>query len=65
VHFAGWKGFISVYPAPDGDEELQQELAPYRATRATVRFPLDRPIPHHLLARMVERLLAQRRDGAS
>ena len=65
VHVAAWAGFISVYPAPEGDAAFRKELAPYRATRATVRFPLDQPLPLDLFRRLVELLLAQRREDAA
>lgn len=58
VGFAGWKRHIGLYPAPTGDEAFELEMAPYRAARATARFPLDQPIPYGLIARAAA-LLAQ------
>jgi len=52
VHFAGWKRHISVYPVPTGDEAFQQEIQPYRAGKGTLKFPLDQPIPYHLIERV-------------
>jgi uncharacterized protein YdhG (YjbR/CyaY superfamily) len=52
VYFAAWKNHISVYPVPAVDESFEQELAPYRAGRGTVRFPLDKPIPYGLIERL-------------
>lgn len=66
VHFAGWTSYLSLYPTPaeDGtDGALERELKPYRATKATARFPLDRELPLPLVARIVEALLRQREDG--
>ena len=60
VYFAGWKRHLSIYPIPDADEALEKELAPYRASKGTLRFRLHEPIPHELVAR-VAALLAQRR----
>ncbi len=62
VYFAAWKHHISVYPVPPVDESFEQELAPYRAGRGTVRFPLNKPIPYGLIERLVA-LLVQQRDG--
>jgi uncharacterized protein YdhG (YjbR/CyaY superfamily) len=59
VYFAAWKHHISVYPVPAPDESFEQELAPYRAGRGTVRFPLNKPIPYGLIERLVA-LLVQR-----
>lgn len=55
VHYAGWKKHISLYPTPD-DEDLQSELAPYAAGKGTLKFPVDQPVPHDLIARVAQRL---------
>lgn len=62
VHFAGWSSYVSVYPLPDpaADAGLEADLAAYRATRGTGRFPLDRPLPLELIARVVRALRAER-----
>lgn len=51
IYFAGWKQHISVYPIPEGDADLQRDLAPYVAAKGTLRFPLAKPIPYELLGR--------------
>lgn len=55
VHYAGWKEHVSLYPMPD-DEDLQGELAPYAAGKGTVKFPISKPVPHDLIARLARRL---------
>jgi uncharacterized protein YdhG (YjbR/CyaY superfamily) len=64
VHFAGWKSYVSLYPLPEpgaaDDADLEAELAPYRATRGTGRFPLDRPMPLELIGRVARALRAER-----
>lgn len=62
VYFAAWKRHISVYPVPALEESFERELAPYRAGRGTVRFPLNKPIPYGLIERLVA-LLVQQRNG--
>jgi len=53
LYFAGWKEHVSLYPigarllAAFGDE-----LEPYAVEKATLRFPLSRPVP----AKLVERI---------
>jgi uncharacterized protein YdhG (YjbR/CyaY superfamily) len=47
VYFAGWKHHVSIYPIPTADEAFQRELAPYKAAKGTLKFPLDQPIPAH------------------
>jgi uncharacterized protein YdhG (YjbR/CyaY superfamily) len=64
VHFAAWKHHIGMYPVPTADEAVGQELAPYVAARGTARFPLDKPVPYDLIARMVTTLVQQRMGAA-
>ena len=60
VYVAGWKHHIAVYPIPTGDETFEQELAPYRAAKGTLKFPLKQPIPYDLIERVAVLLAAQR-----
>ena len=53
VFFAGWKHHISMYPLPAGDEAFQQAIAPYKRAKGSIQFPLDKPIPYDLVARIV------------
>jgi uncharacterized protein YdhG (YjbR/CyaY superfamily) len=63
MHFAAWKHHISLYPMPAAGEALERELAPYRAAKGTVRFPLDKPIPYNLIGQLVA-LRVQQRAGS-
>jgi uncharacterized protein YdhG (YjbR/CyaY superfamily) len=56
VHFAGWKGHVSLYPMPDGDADLQRELAAYSSGKGTLKFPLTEPMPLELVRRVVAEL---------
>ena len=60
VAFAGWKKHIALYPAPSGDEDFEVAIAPYRTSRSTASFPLSKPIPYDLVARIATVLAAQR-----
>ncbi|MGH8928454.1 MAG: iron chaperone, partial [Acidimicrobiia bacterium] len=60
VYFAGWKNHLSVYPIPEVDQKLEQEMSPYRAGKGTLRFPLSEPIPYELIERVVGRLIKQK-----
>lgn len=60
VYFAGWKHHVAVYPIPSGDEAFEQELAPYRAAKGTLKFPLKQPVPFDLIERVAALLAAQR-----
>ncbi len=63
VYFAAWKHHISLYPVPTGDEAFARELAPYRAAKGTVRFPLRKPIPYDLIERLVAFRVKERLDS--
>ena len=60
VYFAGWKSHVSVYPIPEADDALERAIAPFRAAKGTLKFPLDRPIPYELIGRAAGLLAAQR-----
>lgn len=64
VFFAGFKDHISVYPAPRGNKEFQQELARYEGGKGTARFPLDEPIPLDLIRRITLFRLEEDRERA-
>ena len=54
IHFAGHAKHTAVYPAPRGSKELAKELASYGGGKGTVQFPLDEPVPHDLIKRIVD-----------
>ena len=53
IHFAAFKNHIGLYPAPRGVDEFA-ELSNYGGGKGTVQFPLDKPIPYELIARIVK-----------
>jgi uncharacterized protein YdhG (YjbR/CyaY superfamily) len=63
VHYSAWKRHLSIYPEPEGDAALTDDLAPHRAGRGTLQFRLDQPLPDALLRRIVT-VLATRRQPA-
>src|SRR5512137_1261088 len=54
VHFAAFKNHIGLYPTPSGTEKFREELSPYQTGKGSIRFPLDRPIPYDLIAKIVK-----------
>jgi uncharacterized protein YdhG (YjbR/CyaY superfamily) len=53
IYFAGWKQHYSLYPASARvAETFEKELAPYRVSKGTIRFPLSEPIPVRLIERI-------------
>ena len=53
VYFAGFKNHIGFYATPTGHEEFAEELSNYKQGKGSVQFPLNKPIPLDLIARMV------------
>jgi uncharacterized protein YdhG (YjbR/CyaY superfamily) len=54
VYFAGYKNHIGLYPAPVNSEVFKEELSRYKTGRGSVQFPLDKPLPLGLVARIVQ-----------
>lgn len=54
IHFAAYKNHIGFYPAPSGPEDFERRIAPYRAGKSSIRFPIKDPIPHVLIRTIVE-----------
>lgn len=53
VHFAAFKNHIGFYPAPSGITTFKKELEPYIKGKGTIQFPIDKPIPHTLIRKVV------------
>ena len=54
VHFAAFKNHIGLYPAPKGTEAFKKELSLYKGAKSSIRFPLDKPMPLHLIKKIVK-----------
>jgi uncharacterized protein YdhG (YjbR/CyaY superfamily) len=54
VYFAGYEKHIGFYATPTGHEKFAQELSKFKQGKGSVQFPLDKPIPFDLIARIVE-----------
>ena len=51
IYFAGWKEHYSLYPASDRlVKAFKGDLAPYKVSKGTIRFPLSEPGPAKLIA---------------
>jgi uncharacterized protein YdhG (YjbR/CyaY superfamily) len=62
IYFAGWKSFVSVYPALVADAALTEAMAPYRASKGTLQFPYGEPVPLKLIERLAK---ARAKDAAA
>ena len=54
IYFAGYKNHIGIYATPAGHTAFAKELSKYKQGRGSVQFPLDKPMPLNLIARMVK-----------
>jgi len=54
VHFSAFKSHIGFYPTPSGIEKFKKELSAYEGAKGSVKFPLDKPIPHDLITKIVK-----------
>ena len=57
IYFAGWKAHYSLYPVSDRVvSSFKKDIAPYRVSKATLRFSLAEPVPVRLIERVVRAL---------
>lgn len=55
LYFAGWRQHYSLYPANNQlVAAFNDDLAPYQVLKATIRFPLSRPVPVRLIGRIAK-----------
>ncbi len=59
VYFAAFNSHIGLYPPVSGDTRIRKAIAPYAGEKGNLRFPLDKPIPYDLIARITELRLKQ------
>ena len=54
VYFGAYPKHIGFYATPSGHIEFAKELSKYKQGKGSVQFPLDKPIPFDLIARIVK-----------
>lgn len=54
VHFAAFKNHIGFYPTPSGIEAFKKELSIYEVAKGSIKFPLGKPLPLTLIAKIVK-----------
>jgi uncharacterized protein YdhG (YjbR/CyaY superfamily) len=54
IYFAAHKNHVGLYPIIGREKDLYaRELKPYLAAKATLQFPIDRPLPLTLIKKIV------------
>jgi len=54
VYFAAYSNHIGFYPRVSGIAPFKKELSMYKGGKGTVQFPLDKPLPLDLIAKIVK-----------
>jgi uncharacterized protein YdhG (YjbR/CyaY superfamily) len=54
VYFAGYKTHVGFYATPTGHEAFEKELSVYKQGKGSVQFPLNKPMPLDLIARITK-----------
>jgi len=53
VYFAAFKKHIGFYPTAEGIAKFKDELAVYKHGKGSVQFPVNKPVPFDLIAKIV------------
>jgi uncharacterized protein YdhG (YjbR/CyaY superfamily) len=54
VYFAAYKNHIGFYATPNGHKAFEKDLSIYKQGKGSVQFPLDKPMPLDLIARITK-----------
>jgi uncharacterized protein YdhG (YjbR/CyaY superfamily) len=54
VYFCAFKNHIGFYPRISGIEAFKRELSAYKGAKGSVQFPIDKPLPLGLIAKIVK-----------
>jgi uncharacterized protein YdhG (YjbR/CyaY superfamily) len=65
IYFAGFKSHIGLYPVHADGAGFSAAMARYASGKATLKFPLDEPLPLDLIAQVVQEKLRQAKAPAT
>jgi uncharacterized protein YdhG (YjbR/CyaY superfamily) len=54
IYFAAYKNHIGFYALPSSHKKLQTHLAKYKQGKGSVQFPIDEPMPIHLISIIIK-----------
>jgi uncharacterized protein YdhG (YjbR/CyaY superfamily) len=54
VHFSAYKNHLGFYPGATALKEFANEFSKYETSKGTVKFPLDKNLPHLLITKIVK-----------
>ncbi len=58
IYFGAYKNYIGLYVMSGAREALKEELEPYITSKATLHFPLDKPLPASLIKKIIKAQVA-------
>lgn len=61
VYYAGWAEHTSIYMVTAAMQEVLARAGRTRASKATIKFPLDEPLPSRLITSLVKARVAEMR----
>ena len=53
VHFSAYEKHIGLYPTSSPIRVFANELKKYETAKGTIRFPIDKPLPWHLIRKII------------
>ncbi|MGQ2984947.1 iron chaperone [Flavobacterium sp.] len=65
VHFAAFTSHLGFYALPSGNKEFQEELSKYKTGKGSIQFPLNEPMPHALIEKIVKFRVAENLEKAA
>jgi uncharacterized protein YdhG (YjbR/CyaY superfamily) len=54
IYMAAYPKHVSIYPLRAGSTLFDKELKPYHSGTATIKFPLNKPIPWELVRKIID-----------
>lgn len=64
VYFGGFTEHIGFYATPTGHEAFKKELTGYKSGKGSVQFPIDKPLPMALIAKIVKFRVKENQERA-
>ena len=63
IYCGGFRRHVALYPVTAAMRRDADAIAPYQASKGTLKFPLDAPVPVALVKRLLKTRLAEMREA--
>ncbi len=54
IYWGAYANYVALYVMTPAREALAKDIQPYRTAKATLHFPLDKPLPEQLITNIVK-----------